>query len=256
MKMNDPGLITAPDEIQRELRRMTRRGFLGAGLTTAAAVAGWAWLRLQPDNNGIQWPLRKGLELNERFARMLYEPERLTRTYARPSDAIPRSNGDLGLKFPIDLDSWRLRLDDAGSPSRVVELSLQEIRSLPRTEYISDLMCIEGWTERGSWAGVRFADFVAAYPPRTNLPRYVGFETPDRGYYVGIDMASAMHPQTILCYEMGGAPLTAAHGAPLRLYTPVKYGIKDLKRIGRIFYSNERPPDYWAREGYDYYAGL
>jgi len=107
------------------------------------------------------------------------------------------------------------------------------------------------------WGGVRFQDFVARYAPgRTDPNSYVGLETPERDYYVGLDMASAMHPQTLLCYEMNGEPLASEHGAPLRLVTPLKYGIKNLKRIGRIAFSNARPPDYWAERGYDYYAGF
>ena len=85
---------------------------------------------------------------------------------------------------------------------------------------------------------------------------YVGMETPDKTYYVGLDMPSALHPQTILAYEMNGRPLVSIHGAPLRLIVPVKYGIKNLKRIGTIFFSNSRPRDYWAENGYDYYSGL
>ena len=65
-----------------------------------------------------------------------------------------------------------------------------------------------------------------------------------------------MHPQTLLCYEMNGAPLTMQHGAPLRLAIPVKYGIKNIKRIGTITYSAGRPGDYWAEQGYDWYAGM
>jgi DMSO/TMAO reductase YedYZ molybdopterin-dependent catalytic subunit len=82
------------------------------------------------------------------------------------------------------------------------------------------------------------------------------FETPDREYYVGLDMASALHSQTLLCYEMNDKPLEPQHGAPLRLVIPVKYGIKSLKRIGKIAFSETRPPDYWAERGYDYYAGF
>jgi len=84
----------------------------------------------------------------------------------------------------------------------------------------------------------------------------VGLETPDSGYYVGLDSDSALHPQTLLCYEMQGAPLTPAHGAPLRLVTPVKYGIKNIKRIGAIKFQDNRPADFWAEQGYDWYAGL
>jgi DMSO/TMAO reductase YedYZ molybdopterin-dependent catalytic subunit len=86
--------------------------------------------------------------------------------------------------------------------------------------------------------------------------QYVGMETPDKGYYVGIDMPSAMHPQTLLAYEVNDQPLPGKHGQPLRLIIPVKYGIKNLKRIGSISFSNTRPRDYWAEQGYDYYSGL
>jgi len=86
--------------------------------------------------------------------------------------------------------------------------------------------------------------------------QYVGMATPNEEYYVGLDMASALHPQTLLAYEMNEQPLRPEHGAPLRLIIPVKYGIKNLKRIGTISFSNERPPDYWAEQGYDYYSGL
>ena len=68
-------------------------------------------------------------------------------------------------------------------------------------------------------------------------------------------MASALHPQTLLVYEMGDKPLLPEHGALLRLYIPVKYGIKSLKRIGTIRFIDERPADYWAEQGYDWYAG-
>ena len=69
-------------------------------------------------------------------------------------------------------------------------------------------------------------------------------------------MASALHPQTLLCYEMNGRPLLPEHGAPLRLITPRKYGIKQLKRIGTLAFVAERPADYWAARGYDWHAGL
>ena len=63
----------------------------------------------------------------------------------------------------------------------------------------------------------------------------------DAAYYAGLEMASALHPQTLLCYEMNGQPLTPEHGAPLRLVTPLKYGIKHLKRIGSIAFADSRP---------------
>jgi DMSO/TMAO reductase YedYZ molybdopterin-dependent catalytic subunit len=151
--------------------------------------------------------------------------------------------------------------DDAVAPTkneRAVSLTLDAIKALPRVEMVTELKCIEGWSVVVQWAGARFADFVAKYPPQTESgrpPEYVSLLTPDGKYFVGLDMASAMHPQTLLCYEMNGAPLAQEHGAPLRLVTPVKYGIKHIKRIGVIRFTNERPIDYWAQRGYDWYAG-
>lgn len=148
-------------------------------------------------------------------------------------------------------------------------LTLDDIRALPRVEMTTELKCIEGWSTIVNWAGARFSDFAALYQPPTRigggtsdarerpheLVRYVGLETPDGGYYVGMDMPSALHPQTLLCYEMNGQPLTPEHGAPLRLVAPVKYGIKHIKRIGRITFTDERPGDFWAERGYDWYSG-
>ena len=76
-----------------------------------------------------------------------------------------------------------------------------------------------------------------------------------RGYYVGLDVASAMHPQTLLAWALNGEPLTWNHGAPLRLAIPIKYGVKNIKRIATIRWTNVRPTDYWGERGYDWYCG-
>ena len=131
---------------------------------------------------------------------------------------------------------------------------------MPRTESTTHFKCIEGWSDDISYAGVKFSDFLENYhlgkKPDGTYYAYVGLETPDGNYYVSIDMESMLHPQTILAYEMNGAPLRKENGAPLRLIIPVKYGVKHLKRIGKIFFSDKRPRDYWTEQGYDWYSGL
>jgi DMSO/TMAO reductase YedYZ molybdopterin-dependent catalytic subunit len=110
------------------------------------------------------------------------------------------------------------------------------------------------------WAGGRFSDFTEKFGFSRRreggaAASYVSLATPDEEYFVGLDMASASHPQTLLCYEMNGRPLSLDHGAPLRLVTQLKYGIKQIKRIGTIRFTVDRPADYWAQRGYDWYAG-
>ena len=138
-------------------------------------------------------------------------------------------------------------------------LTMDDLRQLPKVEQVTQFKCIEGWSQVVHWGGVRLRDLLDAYPPAKvdgQEPRYVYMETPDGSYYGGYDMSAARHPQSLLVTEMAGKPLTQEHGAPLRLYMPIKYGYKQLKRIGVIAYTNVKPDDYWAKLGYDWYAGL
>ena len=125
---------------------------------------------------------------------------------------------------------------------------------------VTQFKCIEGWSEIVHWGGVRLADFVAAYPPAKNkqgeLPKYVYMETPNGDYYCGYNLNECLHPQSLLVTEMAGRPLTQWHGAPMRLHMPIKYGYKQIKCIGLIAYTDEKPDDYWTKLGYDWYAGL
>jgi DMSO/TMAO reductase YedYZ molybdopterin-dependent catalytic subunit len=178
---------------------------------------------------------------------------------------MPKFNEDIGMEDPLDPAAWRLKV--IGGAVDGLELTMTEIQALPHVDMVTELRCIEGWSCVVHWTGCRLRDFVAKYPPKNRsvdvdkletLPRYLGLETPNGNYYVGLDMASALHPQTLLCWAMMGEPLTRDHGAPLRLVIPVKYGIKNIKRIGKLIYTEERPRDYWAGndEGYDWFAGL
>jgi hypothetical protein len=138
-------------------------------------------------------------------------------------------------------------------------LTLDDVLEPPRHEFLTQFKCIEGWSQIVHWAGVRLADFLNAYPPALiegKEPKYVYMETPNGDYYTGYDMDVCRHPQTLLVTEMMGAPLTQYHGAPLRLHIPTKYGYKQIKRIGLISYTNNKPDDYWTKLGYDWYAGL
>jgi hypothetical protein len=146
---------------------------------------------------------------------------------------------------------------DIGTPGLL--LTMEELMKLPHVELVTEFKCIEGWSNVTQWGGVRLRDLIEAYPPEKvngRDPRYVYMETPNGDYYCGYDMAAARHPQSLLVTEMGGQPLLQEHGAPLRLHMPIKYGYKQIKRIGLIAYTDQKPDDYWTKLGYDWYAGL
>jgi hypothetical protein len=264
------------EDAEREIRRMSRRSFMGAGVSVLAGYGGWRWLTTRPDADGVRQPFRRALAFNERLSEAYFKPSRLAPTFPLSKAEMPRANGDDGLS-DFDPDEWQLRVEGLGDKSRLTDhsgdapamiLSLNDIKALPKVEMVTELKCIEGWSNVVNWGGARFLDFAAKYGPLTksgqkanlkNRPEdvvdYVAMETPDGGYYVGLDRDSALHPQTLLCYEMDGKPLAFEHGAPLRLAIPVKYGIKSIKRIGTIRFTSQRPADFWAEQGYDWYAG-
>jgi Oxidoreductase molybdopterin binding domain len=251
-------LSTSDDDAARQIRRMSRRGFAWAGAAALAGLAGWRWLVTRADEGGLPWPLRRVLELNGRVARGLFSPSCLSPQFARSAARMPRVNGMIGLNANFDAAEWRLKVIGPAGTNSPRSFTLDQIKAFPRAEMTTELRCVEGWSDVVHWAGARLADVAQATGLATRggrLLEYAALETPDREYWVGLDMASALHTQTLLCYEMNDRPLTPEHGAPLRLVIPIKYGIKSLKRIGTIQFSDVRPQDYWAERGYDWYSG-
>ena len=245
--------VLSDDEAGREINRRARRAFIVGGLAAVAAYGGWRGLKSAETIGEIPAPLRRAHEFNERLSTAYFDPSRLAHTYPREQSSMPRANGGFGMDGDFDPATWRLQVRGA-TGGDALSLTLDDIRALPKIEMTTELRCIEGWSDTGHWGGASFRDFAARYARGANN-RYVGVETPGGGYYVGLDIESALHPQTLLCYEMQGEALTPEHGAPLRLYLPVKYGIKSLKRVGTITFTDERPRDYWAERGYDWYSG-
>jgi DMSO/TMAO reductase YedYZ molybdopterin-dependent catalytic subunit len=243
---------------------VSRRGFTLGGLAAVAGIAGWQWLITRSAEDDLPWPFRRALALNERLGHAIFQRSRLAPEFARYEAQEPRVNGDIGVDLKIDQVAWRLRVLGTGGEASARVLSIDEIKALPRIAMTTELKCIEGWSTVVHWAGARLADLAEAtglarrggraIGRRDALP-YVSLETPDAGYYVGLDLASALHPQTLLAYELNSRPLTPEHGAPLRLVVPVKYGIKSIKQIGTIRFTDQRPADYWAERGYDWYSG-
>lgn len=243
---------------EAELRRRLMRSLLTGAVLSVLTVGGFLAVRYGERIDGAPALHRKFFVFNEKLGTAAQSNERLSVAKPKPpAGSRFRVNGDLGLIAPVDIDRHRVRVE---SGPKSLEFPVSELRALPKSNYSTDFRCIEGWTQVMDYSGLRFSEFMAAYDvgkkPDGSTYRYVALETPDREYYVSVDIESMLHPQTLLAYEMSERPLTESHGAPLRLVIPIKYGIKSLKRIGRIYFSDERPPDYWAERGYDWFSGL
>ncbi len=249
---------------KREMFVRSRRSFLVGGAAALLGVFGWRWMPDETKNN----LLRRTFEFNEKVSQLFYRPSRLSPEFPPGRISPRRVNGMLGIENELDASAWTLSIGGLFGRTEDLVLTLDDIKALPRTEMITELKCIEGWSVVVQWAGARFSDLAVKYLPNTidgsrpdviNHPEkllpYVSLSTPDNGYFVGWDMPSILHPQTLLAYEMNGELLLPEHGAPLRLASPTKYGIKLLKRIGRIEFTAVRPRDYWAESGYDWYSG-
>ncbi|MEO6358652.1 MAG: molybdopterin-dependent oxidoreductase [Ferruginibacter sp.] len=246
-------------------KQINRRNFIAftsfIGLN-ALAFGGWRWLYKSPKEadgitSGARKPLRKALNQNELLLRKTFSNDHLVKTYpVAMADPHVRVNSLIGIEDAnFNVEKWSLTVNKKDGSQ--LQLTMQDIMALPKTEIVYDFKCVEGWDQISHWGGVKFSDFILHYNLQQEAAlQYVGMVTPDKAYYVGLDMPSAMHPQTLLAYEVNSKPLPLKHGQPLRLIIPVKYGIKNLKRIGSISFSDGRLPDYWAEQGYDYYSGL
>ena len=247
----------------QKIRRRTFLSFASFAVLAGSAFEGWRWLYKSPDETagitaGAHKPLRKALNKTELFFRRIFSDNHLVKTYPKSMAAKRvRVNSDIGVEASkkFDPSAWKLQVQKGRG--EVLQVTLQDLMQLPKTEIVFSFKCVEGWDQISHWGGVKFSDFIKHYQLNDYTKmQYVGMETPDKTYYIGLDMPSALHPQTLLAYEVNDKLLPLEHGAPLRLIIPVKYGIKNLKRIGTISFSNTRPKDYWAEEGYDYYSGL
>lgn len=154
------------------------------------------------------------------------------------------------------LDPAKFRLTVDGEVNNPLSLSMADIQQMPFTAMTIRHVCVEGWAAIVQWGGVRLRDIVSLVQP-TRKVRYVYFTSAD-GYYESWDIASALHPQTLLAYQKNSKPLEIDNGAPLRLASPIKLGYKQSKWVTRMTLVNELLPEkgFWEDQGYEWFAGL
>jgi len=235
-----------------ELARKSRRSVLTGVGGVVAALGGWKWFGGRPTDDGALVPLRKGLEFNEAIWSKIGDGGEV-RTFSESDLTGIRVNGLIGLRSDLDRDAWRLRIENADG-ELIDELDEAALADLAQADQIVKHKCVEGWSATVRWTGPTVATLLEPYADQLGDWDYAAFVTPDEEYYVGLDNSAAMHPQTVLATSLDGEPLSLEHGAPVRLAVPIAYGIKSLKRVGTIRLTNERPPDYWAERGYDWYS--
>ena len=199
----------------------------------------------------------RGLALSDALSERTFNPLLSAPTFAdeevTPFERFPL-NSYLVDDPEIALDEWRLEI--SGLVTRPGEYTLSDLRMLPRVRQNTRHICIEGWDVVGSFGGMQLAD-VLALVGADRRARFLEVSCAD-DYYESLDMATARHPQSLLCDEMYGRPLTREHGAPLRLVLPTKLGYKQAKYIVGLRVSNVlgAKRGYWVDQGYSWYGGL
>jgi DMSO/TMAO reductase YedYZ molybdopterin-dependent catalytic subunit len=231
-----------------------RRAFFRLGLAGGAAslVAACGW----DGGNVVRPALLDWSRVNDWVGeKVLFSPTRLARTYPTTERSVSLPGYFISDRTPELRDPvhWRLRVD--GLVAQPLQLSLDDLMRMPRVSYTVKHHCVEGWSAIASWHGIAVSTIVERCRPLPGA-RYISFASFDAGYTNGWDMASAMHPQTILAYGMNDNPLSPQHGAPLRLYSPTKLGYKMTKYLVSMTFMDKRPGGYWEDQGYPWFAGI
>ncbi len=154
------------------------------------------------------------------------------------------------------IDSTKYRLQIEGEVNHPLQLSLTDLQEFPLASMVIQHVCVEGWAAIVQWSGVRLRELLRLAQPKSSV-RYVYFKSAD-GYYESWDLASAMHPQTLMAYQKNGQPLSVDNGAPLRLASPIKLGYKQSKWVTQIVLTHQLMPSkgYWEDQGYEWFGGL
>ena len=237
-----------------KLHEVDRRAFVklavAGGAASLVAACGWDGGQL------IRPALLDWSRVNDWVSeKILFSPTRLARTYSPAERTAMLPSYFISDMTPMlrDPRAWRLRVD--GMVGRPLDLSLDDLMAMPRESYTVKHHCVEGWSAIASWHGVPVSAIVERCRPLAGA-RFISFASFDAGYSNGWDLASALHPQTILAYGMNDNALPPAHGAPLRLYSPTKLGYKLTKYLVSMTFTDKRPGGYWEDQGYPWFGGI
>jgi DMSO/TMAO reductase YedYZ molybdopterin-dependent catalytic subunit len=237
-----------PRMSERQFARVSRRELLK--VVPAIVLGAFAIPALQPSL------LKKGLGFSDWASGLLFRRGHFAPTFAdtelTPFEKFPINGYDVedpGVIF----ESWTLTV--SGLVQKPGDYTLAQVQALPRFRQNTRHVCVEGWDVIGRFGGAKLSDFLRMIGADTSA-RFITMACAD-DYYESLDMATALHPQTLLCYEMYDVPLTREHGAPLRLNVPTKIGYKQAKYLTDLKVSHVLDKvGYWEDQGYSEFYGL
>jgi DMSO/TMAO reductase YedYZ molybdopterin-dependent catalytic subunit len=261
-------------EVKKMIRndsKASRRNFLYRGLQGIGVIFLTGCDKLY-DNETFQKILRTAEGANRTVQRLLTSKNKLAQEFSESDiSAVFRRNGNPAPTTPEYVEdaanhwrSWRLSV--TGLVAQPSEFSLGDLQSMPSRTQITRHDCVEGWSAIGKWKGVPLARIIERVQPAAEA-RYVVFhclDTSSRGihYYESISLEDALHPQTILAYDLNDKPVPIANGAPLRLrvenqlgYKHAKY-IRALEFVASFEHIGQGKGGYWEDQGYEWYAGI
>jgi DMSO/TMAO reductase YedYZ molybdopterin-dependent catalytic subunit len=238
---------------QTQLNNIQRRHFLRGGLTVGA-MAMLSGCNLQ-DGDQVDKVLWAMSRWNDRVQAWLFSGQKLAPTFSQEQIRTPFPfNAYYGQDDIPDIDIGDWKLGVSGMVRDKAPWTLEGLRKLPQRTDITRLICVEGWSAIGQWGGVSLKTFLDVIGADTTA-KFVGFKCADR-YYSSLDMATALHPQTLLALDYTKVALPPEYGYPLRVRVPTKLGFKNPKHIVEIFVTNDYPGGYWEDQGYNWFSGI
>lgn len=239
-----------------------------AGAAAMGSVGGVGPL-LQALQNTAAQPDRR-LIVRSRSPQDLETPVSLLTNWITPNDVFfVRSH----LPTPnVQLEKWTLTI--GGSVERPLTLGLADLRELRRVTSTVTLECAgngraffdppvagvqwqKGAVGNARWTGVRLVDVLQRAGVRTT-GRFVLLDGADSpigtvpDFVRTLPLAKAMHPDTLLAFEMNGAPLPAAHGFPVRAVVPGWEGAYWVKWLTRLEVLDAQHDGFFVQTAYRY----
>jgi len=238
------------------LASIERRLFLRRGLSLGALamLSGCELGDAITYDERVQKMLSAMSRWNDGVQAWLFDPARLAPEFpaSRITDPFPFNAYYAESEVRV-VNANDYRLEVSGLVREKKVWRLPELHALPEVSQITRHICVEGWSAIGKWSGARFSDFLQRIGADTTA-RYVGFRCAD-DYYTSIDMATALHPQTIMAFKYADRVLPPKYGFPWKLRIPTKLGFKNPKHVTAMFVTNRDPGGYWEDKGYNWFSG-